>query len=200
MWGGIITRFPGWGWGLIKFSLHHIWNRVLLNTPGLKMNGHAESTPHQACSVPHPNTLIHNFTSPMEHVKTTPWSQHAYRTYIRTYIRCSISILPRTWLSPAAGWVKASLNSTKVLFQSIYNLLNNTTEWEIYTKPSTCMYLLSFNLQERNSLYMYMKDGNTRRPLGNSKTLPNDLWYIAYRYRQTARWMVVPARHTCTSD
>ena len=28
---------------------------------------------------------------------------------LRTHIRCSISVLPRTWWSPAVGWMKACL-------------------------------------------------------------------------------------------
>ena len=54
---------------------------------------------------------------------------------LRNHIRCSISVLPQTWWSPAVDWMKACLKqSTKVLFQRIYWLLNDTTEWEIYTK------------------------------------------------------------------
>ena len=63
-----------------KLNLHHIWDRVLLNTPVLKINGHVQSTPHWACSVPQPNTTMHIFTGSMEHAQTTPWSEHAHRT------------------------------------------------------------------------------------------------------------------------
>ena len=62
------------------FNLHHIWDRVLLNTPGLKFNGHVQSTPHQAFSVPQTNTPMYNFTGSMEHAQTTPWSEHVHRT------------------------------------------------------------------------------------------------------------------------
>ena len=55
-----------------------------------------------------------------------------------TYIRHWISVLPQTWWSPTAGWMKASLKSTNVLFQRIYQPCDNTTEWEIYTKAYLC--------------------------------------------------------------
>ena len=46
-----------------KFNLHHMWDRVLLNTPGLKINRQVRSTPHQAFSVPLPNppAYFHRF-------------------------------------------------------------------------------------------------------------------------------------------
>ena len=43
-----------------------------------------------------------------------------------------MSIYFQPWSSPAVGWMKASLNSTNVLFQGICKLLDNATEWEIY--------------------------------------------------------------------
>ena len=52
----------------------------------------------------------------------------------RTHIRHSISVLPQSWWSPAVGWMKVCLQQpNNVLFQRIYQLLNDTTEWEIYT-------------------------------------------------------------------
>ena len=56
----------------------------------------------------------------------------------RTYIKWWISVLPQTWWGPTVGWIKASLIATNVLFQRIYQLLNDTTEWKIYTK--TCQF------------------------------------------------------------
>ena len=43
----------------------------------------------------------------------------------RTYLRHWISIFTQTWWSPVADWMKASLNSTNILFQRIYKLLDN---------------------------------------------------------------------------
>ena len=52
----------------------------------------------------------------------------------RTYIRHWISVLLQTWCSWTVGWILASLIATNVLFKRIYQLLNDTTEWEIYTE------------------------------------------------------------------
>ena len=48
------------------------------------------------------------------------------------------SISPSDLMKSNCGWMKASLNSTKVLFQRIYQLLHNTTEWEIYIISNAC--------------------------------------------------------------
>ena len=116
-----------------NFNLHHIWDRVFLNTPGLKINTHAQDTsPIGYAHSIQPNTLMHIFTGSMEHAQRTPLSMH--REPPRTYIRHWISVLPKTWWSPTVGWMKTSLNSTNVLLMRIYQPLYNTTEWEIYTK------------------------------------------------------------------
>ena len=60
-----------------KFHLHHRWNRVLFNTPELKMSGHAQGTPpigHAKST--RSNTPMHIFTSSMQHVQRTPLSEH----------------------------------------------------------------------------------------------------------------------------
>ena len=61
-----------------KFNLHHIWDRVLLNTPGLKIKRHAHAIGH-AQSTQH-NTPMQFFTGSMEHAQRTPLSEHAHRT------------------------------------------------------------------------------------------------------------------------
>ena len=63
-----------------KFYLHYKWVRVLFNTPGLKINGHAQGTP----SIGHaqstqPNTPMHIFTGCMEHAQRTALSEHVHR-------------------------------------------------------------------------------------------------------------------------
>ena len=55
--------------------------QVLLNTPGLKINGHAQGTP----SIGHawstqPNICMHMLTGCMEHAQRTLLSEHAQRT------------------------------------------------------------------------------------------------------------------------
>ena len=49
-----------------KYSLHHIWNRVLLNTPGLKIKRHAQAIgyaqntqPNSPTPLNQPNTPYH---------------------------------------------------------------------------------------------------------------------------------------------
>ena len=45
---------------VVKLNLHHIWNRVLLNTPGLKIKRHAQDSGHTLST--QTNTPIHIFT------------------------------------------------------------------------------------------------------------------------------------------
>ena len=99
------------------------YSYIVFNTPGLKINGHAQGTP----SIGHAQCTQSNTPCKFSQVL---WSMlrehHCLRMYIeppRTHIRCWISFLPQTWWSPIVGWMKASLNSTKVLFQRIYQLL-----------------------------------------------------------------------------
>ena len=79
-----------------KFNLHHIWDGVLFNTPGLKINGHAQETPSigHAQSI-QPNTPMHIFTGSMEHAQRTPLSEHVHRTSQNIY-KHRISFLPQT--------------------------------------------------------------------------------------------------------
>ena len=80
-----------------KFNLHHIWDRVLLNTPGLKIKKacarcirHAQNTqpnspkPLNQSNTPiplsQPNTPMQLFTGSMEHAQRTPLSEHVQRT------------------------------------------------------------------------------------------------------------------------
>ena len=79
-----------------KFNLHHIWDRVLLNIPWLKINRHVKGTPpigHAQST--QPNTPMHIFTGSMEHAQRTTLSMHIEPP--RTYIRHSISVPPQTW-------------------------------------------------------------------------------------------------------
>ena len=81
-----------------KFSLHHIWDRVLLNTPGPKVKGHVQALGHAQSTQPNtptplnqsntpnpiplslPNTPMQFFTGSMEHALRTPLSEHIHRT------------------------------------------------------------------------------------------------------------------------
>ena len=67
-------------WG--KYNLHHIWDRVLFNTPDLKIsndNGHAHKTSVSglAQSIP-TNRYMHRTIGHAGHAQT---SEHAHRTY-----------------------------------------------------------------------------------------------------------------------
>ena len=126
-----------------KFNLHHIWDRVLLNTPVLKINWYSQGTPpmgmlsapnltpinwHAQGTPPLGKLSAPNLTPPCTYSQA-PWNMLREHLCLnmqleppRTYIRCWILILPQNRWSPAVGWMKASLNSTKVLFQTIYNL------------------------------------------------------------------------------
>ena len=79
-----------------KLNLHHIWGRVLLNTPGLKINGHVQSTP------PIRHSQSPNPTPPCT-ISQLPWSMSRphldlsmHTELPRTYIRHLISFLPQT--------------------------------------------------------------------------------------------------------
>ena len=93
-----------------NFNLHHTWDRVFLILQSM-------------LSPP-------SLTPPCT-ISQVPWSMLSPNLGLsmsielpRTHVRRLISILPQTWWSLAVGWMKASLNSTKVLFQRIYNLKN----------------------------------------------------------------------------
>ena len=76
--------------------MHHIWDRVLLNTPGLKIKRHGQAIGHAQNAQPNsptplnqpnipiplsqPNTPMQFFTGSMEHTQRTPMSEHAHRT------------------------------------------------------------------------------------------------------------------------
>ena len=48
-----------------KFNLHHIWDRVLLNTPGFKTKRHVHDIGHAQST--QPNTPVQFFTGSVEH-------------------------------------------------------------------------------------------------------------------------------------
>ena len=57
---------------IVNFNLHYIWDRVLFNTPGLKINGHAHGTPSIGLAQStQPNTHMYIFTGSMEHAENT---------------------------------------------------------------------------------------------------------------------------------
>ena len=53
-----------------KFNLHHIWDRVLLYTPGLKIKMHVQGIGHAQPT--QPNTPMHIFTGSIKHAQRTP--------------------------------------------------------------------------------------------------------------------------------
>ena len=53
-------------------------DRVLLNTPGLKIKRHVHDIVHAQSS--QPNTPMHFYTGAMEHAQRTPLCKHAHRT------------------------------------------------------------------------------------------------------------------------
>ena len=60
-----------------KFNVHHIWDRVLLNTPGLKIKRPVQDIGHAQAN--QPDTPMHFFTGSMEHAQRTPLSEYAHR-------------------------------------------------------------------------------------------------------------------------
>ena len=66
-----------------KFNLHHIWDRVLLYTPVLKIKSHAQDIGHaQPTQL---NTPMHIFIGSMEHAQRTPLSEHTHKTSLNIY-------------------------------------------------------------------------------------------------------------------
>ena len=61
-----------------KFNLHHIWDRVLLNTHGLKIKRHAQDIGYAQSTQPY--IPMQFFTGSMEHAQRTPLSEHVHRT------------------------------------------------------------------------------------------------------------------------
>ena len=61
-----------------KFNLPHIWDRVLLNTSGLKIKSHVQGIWHAQSN--QPNTPMQFFTGSMAHTQRTPLSEHALKT------------------------------------------------------------------------------------------------------------------------
>ena len=117
-----------------KFNLHHIWDRVPLITPGLKINRQIHSTPPIRHSQSPYLTPLHLFSQvswsmPRPHLLL---SMHIEPP--RTHLRCLISVFLQTWWSQSVGWMKASLTSTNILFHRIYNLLNYRSQ-EICLSP-----------------------------------------------------------------
>ena len=119
-----------------RFNLHHIWNGVLLNTPGLTIKGHAQAIGHAESTQPNTSTSLkhpHNikliqlphavFTGTMEDAQRTPSSEHVHRTSYNIYKVLNF-ISPSDLMKSSCGWMKASLISTNVLFQRINQLLN----------------------------------------------------------------------------
>ena len=80
---------------IVKFNLHHMWDRVLLNTPGLKIKGHVQAIRHAQSNQPNtpmslnqpntsiifnqPNSPMQFFTGSVEHAQRTPLSEHVHR-------------------------------------------------------------------------------------------------------------------------
>ena len=61
----------------------NIGDRVLLNTPGLKIKGHAighaqNTQPNTPTPLNQPKSPMQFFTGPMEHAQGTPLSEHAH--------------------------------------------------------------------------------------------------------------------------
>ena len=65
-----------------KFNLPHIWDRVLLNTPGLTLKRHAQAVGHANSNTPHltqPNLPTH-LCQPNSPKQSFTGSEHAHRT------------------------------------------------------------------------------------------------------------------------
>ena len=66
-----------------KFNIHYIQDRVLLNTPGLKIKRHVHDIGHGQST--QPNTPMQFFIGSMEHAQRTPLSEHVHRTSLNIY-------------------------------------------------------------------------------------------------------------------
>ena len=82
-----------------RYNHHHLWERVLLSTPELRINndnGHAHRTPISGHAHTLPtNRHVHTTIEHPGHAQRTPPSGHAQK-YHRTHIRCSNSLFPQT--------------------------------------------------------------------------------------------------------
>ena len=93
----IMVNNPTLNRNIGMYNLHHIWDRVLLNNPGLKIKRHVQAIGHAQNSQPNsptplkqpnspiplsqPNIPMQFFTCSMEHAQRTPLSEHVHRTY-----------------------------------------------------------------------------------------------------------------------
>ena len=129
------------------FNLPHIWDRIFLNTPGLTLKrhvqavGHVNSNQHNTpTKLNHPNLATH-LGQPNSPMQFFTGSEHAHRTSYAPYKAQHFS--SPSDLMKSSCWLDESLSSTtNVLFQRIYQLLNDTTEREIYTKFLICFLVI----------------------------------------------------------
>ena len=83
---------------ICKFNLPHIWDRVLLNTPGLNLNRHAQAVGHANSNTP----LLTQPNLPTHIGQPNSPTQFSHRFLsmliepLRTPIRHSFSVLPQT--------------------------------------------------------------------------------------------------------
>ena len=80
-----------------KFNLPHVWDRVLLNTPGLILKGHAQAVGHANSNTPHLTTP--NLPTHLDQTNTPTQfftgNEHAHRTSYNPY-KMQFSVLPKT--------------------------------------------------------------------------------------------------------
>ena len=140
-----------WKWSLFQvinvggmFNLPHIWHRVLLNTPSFTLKRHAQAVGHANSNqsntpfhLNQPNIPTH-LGQPNSPMKFFTGAEHVHRTSYNPYKAQHLS--SHSDLIMSSCWMDESLSSTtNVLFQRIFQLLNDTTEWEIYTKLSSSL-------------------------------------------------------------
>ena len=117
-----------------KFNLPHIWDRVLLNTPGLTLKKQVPSVGNTNSSQPNISTHLNQPNIPTQlGLPNSPMqfftgSEHAHRTSWNPYKVQHFS--SPSDLMKSSCWLDESLSSTtNVLFQRrIYFLLNAITE------------------------------------------------------------------------
>ena len=88
-----------------KFNLPHIWDRLLLNTPGLTFKGHAQAVGHANSNQPNIPTHLCHPNSPMQFFTG---SEHVHRISQNPYKVQHFSS-PSDLMKSSFGWMKACL-------------------------------------------------------------------------------------------
>ena len=138
MWFNIRVNNSTLNRNIGKFNLLHIWDRILLNTPSLTLKRHVQAVGHANSNQPNTPTYLNQpnisiqFSQP-----NTPCNFSQLLSMLIEPLRTHKAqhFSSPSDLMKSSCWLDESLSSTtNVLFQRIHQMLNDPTEWEIYTK------------------------------------------------------------------